>query len=131
MHTMWNGLAIPSMANVVWTPDYTPYSFWLLLQEQAEVATRVQLPATTQGLWFWTAEAEIWYALGVDPGPIQDAVSGTTLPPSVFHPGGVLLPNAWQFFSLPLTSTPLTMHFRSRTQSPRLLVTALLEYTPS
>jgi hypothetical protein len=130
MQTVWNGLAIPSMANVVWTPAFTPNSVWVLLQDTPAIPTQVQLPATTQGVWLWTVEAEIWYALNADPGPIPDAVSGSTLAPSVFRLGGVLLPNAWQFFSLPSTSTPLTLHLLSKAQSPRILITALLEYTP-
>ena len=131
MQTVWNGYATPSMANVVWTPEYTPVSLPTVLNDIPEIATRVQLPETTQGVWLWTETAKVWYALNTDPGPIPAVpIGGTTIPATAFQVGGILIPHTWQFYSLPITSSPLTLHLLSQVPSVAVDVTALLQYVP-
>ena len=132
MQTLWSGFGIPA-SNVEWTEVFVEYSTWVVLHDMPGVPTHVTLPVGTQGAILYTAQGEIWYAMGAvslgmpDPGPIPPPAVGTAIPDTAFALGGVILSNQWRKIVFPNDGLQHTLQLVSKDPSPTVLITALTE----
>jgi hypothetical protein len=126
MQTIWNGFGLPP-TNLLWNEVFVPQSTWIVLADIPGIVTRITLPPTTHGVALWTAQAEIWYALDDDPGPIPPPASGTVIGAASFRLGGVLFGSEWHHFTLPDDALPHDVHLVSMEPSPRVVLTAFVE----
>lgn len=128
MRTVWNGYGMLSAANMAYTDVFFLQSAWVVLPETPSLTLQVRMPATTHGVWLWTALASVWFAWDEHPGPIMDPVGGVpVIEDYVFQPGGVLLPNERQLFMLADASLSHELFLVSTSPNVTVLLTALTE----
>jgi hypothetical protein len=126
MQTNWSGMGLP-IANVVVEEVLIGKSLSLLLSDTPGTVTKVNLPATTQGVKIRTLDAAVWYALDAVPGPIPPPLPQTIIPDTAFVLGDVVSQGELAVLALPDDSLVHALYLLSEASGPWVGLTALVE----